>query len=149
MKQTFDTDAIIFGILKGSTALNAAITGGVYAQQRPLNSEKEDVVVNTITLSQDSFPQFGTSNINIHVADKTVTIGGVQQRVQDRERLKAIAGIVLAEIRAAKVKGLTMLVETQSTLQEAAINQHFVNIRISWNIHNYLYQQRRWCTPSV
>ena len=66
MKTTLDTDEILFKVVKDAfTGLN--LNGGVYRMQRPLNSTKEDVVVNTITLSQDSSPQLGASNVNIHV----------------------------------------------------------------------------------
>lgn len=136
MKQTFDTDEILFGILNGSTAITSAITGGVYNGERPLNSLKEDVVVNTITLSQDSDPQIGTSNVNIHVPDKVVTIAGVQQTIENKARLKTLSVAVLDTIRNAKVKGLTMIVEFQTTIAEPETKQHFSNIRISWNIHN-------------
>jgi hypothetical protein len=136
MKQTFDTNEILFGILKGSSAIASAISGGVYVDPRPLNSEKEDIVINTIALSQDSEPQIGTSNVNIHVPDKTVSIGGVQQKVTDNARLKVISGLVLDAIRSASVQGLKMLIETQSNpIPEAEINQHYINIRVSWNIH--------------
>lgn len=134
MKQTFDTDTILFGILNNNAALKAAITGGVY-KERPLNSVKEDVVVNTITLTQDSEPQIGTSNINIHVADKSVNIAGVPQTVRDDARLSLIAGLVLAAVRAAKVAGLTLQPETQTIIAESEIIQHYCNIRIFWNIH--------------
>lgn len=136
MKQTFDTNEILFQILKGSGAITSAISGVVYVDPRPLNSEKEDIVINTIALTQDSEPQIGTSNINIHVPDKTVSIGAVQQKVTDNARLKVISGLVLDAIRAAKVQGLSMVIETQSNpLPEAEINQHYINIRINWNIH--------------
>ena len=135
MKQTYDTDSILFTLLNGSTELKAAISGGIYAGKRPDNSEKEDIVVNTIALTQDNPPQIGTSNINIHVADKMVTIGGTQQKVENRERLKAISALVLGTVRSSLVSGLKIAVEAQSTIQEAAISQHYVNIRITWNIH--------------
>lgn len=135
MKQTYDTDSILFTLLKGSTTINSAISGGVYAGQRPDNSEKEDIVVNTIALTQDSSPQLGTSNINIHVSDKTVTIGGVQQKVEDRIRLKTLSALVLDAIRTSNISGLKLVVESQNTIEESAIQQHYVNIRITWNIH--------------
>lgn len=135
MKQTYDTDSTLFSLLNGSTELKAAISGGVYPGKRPDNSVKEDIVVNTIALTQDNPPQIGTSNINIHVADKTVTIGGVQQKAENRERLKAISSLVLGVVRSSLISGSKIAVEAQSTIQEAAISQHYVNIRITWNIH--------------
>lgn len=136
MKQTYDTDSILYGILKGSSELTSALSGGIYAGQRPDNSVKEDVTVNTITLSQEYEPQIGTSNVNIHVPDKLQTIGNVQMKIEDRARLKLLSGYVLAALRSAKVTGLIFTVSSQNTIREADISQHFVNLRIDWNIHS-------------
>lgn len=135
MKQTFDTDAILYGILEGTPEITSAISGGVYVSQRPMNSDKEDVVVNTIDLTQNDEPQIGTSNINIHVPDMPVKISGKQQKVADSDRMKAISALVLDAIRTANVPGLLMEVQFQTVIQEAETEQHYVNIRISWNIH--------------
>lgn len=135
MKQTFDTDTVIYKVLKASSELTTALSGGIYAGQRPDGSVKEDVVVSTIDLTQEYFPQIGTSNINIHVPDKSQKIGGVQMKIEDRERLRLLAGHVLSAIRSANVPGLRMIVSNMNTINESDLQQHFVNIRINWNIH--------------
>jgi len=135
MKQTYDIEAIAFQALRANQTLVSELSGGVYLGQRPLNSDKEDVVINTIAMTQEFKPQLATSNINIHVPDRTVTIGGVQQQVEDRARLKAIAAIVLSTVRGVKLPSMKMVVESQNTQREADISQHFVNIRINWIIH--------------
>lgn len=135
MKVTFDTDSILYGILKGSAPLAAYLSGGIYAGDRPDGSTKEDVTVNTISLTQDSLPQRGTSNVNIHVPDLNLTIAGTPQSKADTVRLKTIAYLVLDALRAAKVEGLGFIVETQTTIREQELSQHYVNLRISWSIH--------------
>lgn len=135
MKNTFDTDTYLFGILKAATSVTSAISGGIYAGQRPLNSVLEDIAINTIALTQEFEPQLGTSNINIHVADKSVTIGGVQQKMANRTRLKTISDLVLAAVRAGKLTGVGFTIENQTTVQEPETSQHYVNIRINWFIH--------------
>lgn len=135
MKNTFDTDAYLFGILKASIAITSGITGGVYAGQRPLNSVLEDVTINTITLTQEFAPQLGTSNINIHVEDQTSKIGGVEHKRANRARLKAISELVLTAVRAGKLAGVGFTVENQTVIQEPEKSQHYVNIRIKWFIH--------------
>jgi hypothetical protein len=135
MKQTYDTDSVLFGLLKGANSITSSITGGVYVGQRPANSEKEDIVINTIALTQDSTPQIGTSVINIHVSDVLKNIGGVQQKVENRDRLKTISDLVLTTIRSSKVLGLKLSVDSQATIQEPDLFQHYVNIRVNWNIH--------------
>lgn len=137
MKLTIDTDTLLFKVLKANAALTATLTGGIYTGDdgRPDNSQKEDVVVNTIDLTQESLPQLGASNVNIHVPDMTVSIGGIQQKKTNRARLKELSELVLGSLRTAKIEGLALVVTNQVTLSEPEINQHYVNIRINWYIH--------------
>jgi len=135
MKQTFDTDSILYQILNGSPAILSAISGGVYIDERPDGSEAEDIVVNTIDLTQEHAPQLGTSNVNIHVSDIDVQINGVQQKKKNRERLKSLTTIVLDALKSAKIEGLALIVTNQTTIKEPTINQHNVNIRVDWVIH--------------
>lgn len=135
MKQTFDTDSILYQILNGSQAIISAISGGVYIDERPDGSESEDIVVNTIDLTQEYAPQLGTSNVNIHVSDIDVQINGIQQKKKNRERLKSITTIVLDALKSNKIEGLTLIVTNQTTIKEPSINQHYVNIRVDWVIH--------------
>lgn len=135
MKQTFDTDSILYQILNDSPAILSAISGGVYIDERPDGSEAEDIVVNTIDLTQEYAPQLGTSNVNIHVSDIDVQINGVQQKKKNRERLKSLTTIVLDALKSAKIEGLAIIVTNQTTIKEPTINQHYVNIRVDWVIH--------------
>lgn len=135
MKQTFDTDSILYQILNDSPAILSAISGGVYIDERPDGSEAEDIVVNTIDLTQEYAPQLGTSNVNIHVSDIDVQINGIQQKKKNRERLKSLTTIVLDALKSAKIEGLALIVTNQTTIKEPTINQHYVNIRVDWVIH--------------
>jgi hypothetical protein len=132
---SFDTDDILFKILNASVELKAAINGGIYVQgERPDNSEKEDVVINNIVISH-SYPQSGTSNVNIHVTDKSRKIKGQEQRKADRERLRFLTEIVIGTLKAANVQGLTFWIENETVIKEPAVPQHYTNLRINWNIH--------------
>lgn len=132
---SFDTDDILFSVLNASDELKAAIKGGIYVQgERPNNSEKEDIVVNNIVLSH-SFPQGGTSNVNIHVSDFKVKINKQEQRKADRERLRFLTDIVVKTLKAANIEGLTFWIENETVIKEPTISQHYTNLRINWNIH--------------
>lgn len=134
MKQVFDTDSILYGILSKSPVKNA-INGGFYiGDDRPDDSQDEDIVVNSIDLTQDYHPQIGTSNVNIYVPDMQVKIKGKQQTKANRTRLKALSEKTMNVLREAKVPGLMFTIENQAILAEPSVKQHFVNIRISWNI---------------
>lgn len=135
MVQSFDTDTFLYSILKNTASISGNLTGSVYAGQRPLNSVVEDITINTIALTQEYEPQLGTSNVNIHVADQSVNIGGVNQKFANRARLKFISGLVLNALRSAKITGVGFTIENQTMIQESDISQHYVNIRINWFIH--------------
>lgn len=136
MKTSFDINTIVFRILN-VPSVKGAISGGIYkGDDRPDDSTDEDICINTISLTQDFLPQIATSNVNVYVADKPKTIKGESMLKADTTRLYAITSIVLSVLRAAKVPGLLFTIEAQSTLAEQSTKQHFVNIRIGWNIQS-------------
>lgn len=138
MKTSFDIDKIVYKLLSGSSELKSAITGGVYySNDRPDGSPKEDVVINTITMTQDYLPQLATSNVNIYVADIQRRIDGVEQSKPNHERLAKLTKIVLNVLRSAQIDGLKIIPESQSVLNDTSVKQHFCNIRIAWNIQTY------------
>lgn len=131
MKTPFDTNEILFGLLNGKTS----IKGGYYHEgDRPDNSTDEDIVVNTIDLSVDSLPQIGTSNVNIYVSDTSKKIRGKMMVMPNRTRLKELANEVAAIIRDARIPGIKAVSGTMSIMDEPNSKQHFVNIRVDWNI---------------
>lgn len=133
MKTSFDIDKIVFDIL--SNSVKRVISGSVYYQNdRPDCSMDEDIVVNTISSTQDCLPQIATSNINIYVPDVRRNIKGVEQLKPNHKRLSELTKKVLEELRVANVTGLLFTPEGQTILQEKGANQHFSNIRITWNI---------------
>jgi hypothetical protein len=135
MLTSFDTDDILFQILNASEDLKTAITGGIYPEdERPDNSEKEDITINTITVSRTYSPQTGTSNVNIYVPDGKYKIQGQEQRKINKKRLKEITDMVIATLEAATVKGLAFWISYQTILKEPVIYQHYTNLRIEWNI---------------
>jgi hypothetical protein len=129
-----DTNDILFTVLSASEELTAAISGGIYNTDRPENSDKEDITINTISVNGE-MPQGGTSNINIHVRDLTLKIKGQEQRMIDRERLRIIFRLVISVLNAASVEGLIFWVSNETIIVEDAIKQHYTNLRITWNIH--------------
>lgn len=136
MITSFDTDDILFQILSGNAGLKAAISGGIYPEtERPDNSEKEDITVNTITVTRNYTPQSGTSNVNIYIPDLRLSIKGQEQRKANREKLREITGKVISAIEAARVEGLAFWITNETTLKESDIYQHYTNLRIDWNIH--------------
>lgn len=133
---SIDTDDILFKIVSEAvTSGKVVINGGVFTQgERPDDSEAEDIVINTITVTHDK-PQTGTSNVNIYAKDLKLRIKGKEQRKADRERLRTIGDALVAYLDAQNIADLEYWIESDIVIKELAVNQHYRNIRISWNIH--------------
>ena len=134
MKQTFDLDEILYRLLNGNSDLKSSISGSIYLGQRPDGSEKEDIVVSTISLTQEYIHQIATSNINVHVSDLLQSVEGKQMKFENRVRIKAITEKVLTIIRNAKFEDLTVYLESQNVIREPNIFQSYSNIRLNWLI---------------
>lgn len=133
---SIDTNDILFKIVSEAvTSGKVVINGGVFTQgERPDDSEAEDIVINTITVTHDK-PQTGTSNVNIYAKDLKLRIKGKEQRKADRERLRAIGDALVAYLDAQNIADLEYWIESDIVIKELEVNQHYRNIRISWNIH--------------
>lgn len=133
---SIDTDDILFKIVSEAvTSGKVVINGGVFTQgERPDDSEAEDIVINTITVTHDK-PQTGTSNVNIYAKDLKPRIKGKEQRKADRERLRTIGDALVAYLDAQNIADLEYWIESDIVIKELEVNQHYRNIRISWNIH--------------
>lgn len=133
---SIDTDDILFKIVSEAvTSGKVVINGGVFIQgERPDDSEAEDIVINTITVTHDK-PQTGTSNVNIYAKDLKLRIKGKEQRKADRERLRTIGDALVAYLDAQNIADLEYWIESDIVIKELEVNQHYRNIRISWNIH--------------
>ena len=133
---SIDTDDILFKIVSEAvTSGKVVINAGVFTQgERPDDSEAEDIVINTITVTHDK-PQTGTSNVNIYAKDLKLRIKGKEQRKADRERLRTIGDALVAYLDAQNIADLEYWIESDIVIKELEVNQHYRNIRISWNIH--------------
>ena len=130
MRSSFDTDKILFSLLSGSP-VKAALSGGIYYDGgRPDDSNREDIVIGTVTVTQESYPQEGVSYVNVYVPDKDERIDGRQQMKANRSRLEALSGMVTDILMNARIDGVGLAVENQTVLQDAAIGQHRLVIRI-------------------
>lgn len=133
---SIDTDDILFKIVSEAvTSGKVVINGGVFTQgERPDDSEAEDIVINTITVTHDK-PQTGTSNVNIYAKDLKLRINGKEQRKANRELLRTIGNALVAYLDAQNIADLEYWIESDIVIKELEVNQHYRNIRISWNIH--------------
>ena len=120
--------------LKLKPSLKKIIKGEVYRNgMRPINSKKEDAVV---TYKSGLYGQFqdGEIMLNIYVPDRSYN----KEYVKDYDRCMEIENKAI-EIVSKLTDGeyLISLIETPITIQEEAISQHYVNIRLKYKRVNY------------
>jgi len=129
---TLDIENIVYDILN-VPSLTGVITGDVYlSDDRPLNSQLEDVEINTITMTQEPYPQEGVMNVNIYVPDMALSIGGVNQYKPNKSRLKTIIEIVKELIVNQTNKYISLNITNELMLSERSIRQSFINLRIEF-----------------
>lgn len=133
---SIDTDDILYQLIQQAVNEGVITISGVVCPQgeRPDDSKAEDIVINTITVTHDK-PQTGTSNVNIYASDLKVKINGKEQYKADRERLRVIGDALTAFLDAQNIADLEFWIETDTVIKELEVQQHYRNLRISWNIH--------------
>lgn len=126
----------IYRMLKAST-LATAISGEVYRNGfRPRDSQKEDAIVIFTTGTPDEI-QEGVVTVNIYVPDIDPYDNGVTVEDSERtEELEQLADEWVNSLTADKSCYKFRLMQTIYTEDEAAINQHFVVIKLQYRYYD-------------
>ena len=118
--------------------IKSAISGGLYKHKRPVNSQKEDLVIVPLTLDADQL-QEGIMNVNIHVPNLLLGAGTAQDKTQpDHLRLKQLASMAVESLNEVWMEEgqINFSVLTPIMFDEPEINQHYINIRLSFGAVN-------------
>ena len=112
--------------------LATMVTGGVYKDQRPLNSEAEDIVIAVIARTAGAQMQQATANVNIYVADKRRG----REAIEDTARLRALC-TEAASLFAYKHDGDAIYeLDSQEVMKVYGADWHIINNQISIRYNN-------------
>lgn len=93
MKTTYAAiDELYNYIVNVNPALKNAINGQIYKYERPIDSVKEDVVINALPIDNEQL-QYGILNLNIFVKDIQQTINGKVNWFLNEEKIQQLAEI--------------------------------------------------------
>lgn len=134
MKTTLDQSNAIFNLLN-VPEITSMITGAVRKERRDLNSEKEDIVIKSLTLGEGS-RQFGVAFVNIHVKDVSVT--GRPGLFPNTARLEAIAKRVVPLLEETDGDDFVLYIVDSRTVEEPQIDQHYLNLRVEVQMYNFI-----------
>lgn len=138
-KTTFDQVKTLYKVLSESDTLVGELTGAIHIQQRPDNSELEDVVVNSITALPGSI-ELGIANVNVHVPDIEQESDGFIYKVPDLNRLEELTNIVYPLIERTMIGTIGFFyVSLQTLIKSEITKQHYVNFRVNFRWHHSQY----------
>lgn len=127
MKTTSDVIDLAYSIVYESS-LRTEITGVIYKRKRRLNSELEDIVINSLPLGNLDVQQ-GVINVNIHVPDLKLPTNPVDFQ-PDTARLKELGSIGANLFKKLYKDDYLFEVENENVIQDD--HDHFVNLRVSF-----------------
>ncbi|MDI9863959.1 hypothetical protein QM480_06470 [Flectobacillus sp. DC10W] len=134
MRTSLELGRMLYGILANSD-IKQLINGGVYRDTRPINSTKEDIVINSISVD-DKTLQAGLSNINLYVPNINVNIDGVEQVMPNLDRLEGLTIILTNILKEVYFEDGNFYITNIAEFDEEESNSKFVNFRIRFNLLN-------------
>lgn len=133
MKTSTEIIDLIYQYLEASP-LKAELSGGIYPLQRPENSGKEDLVIGTLTLGEGPV-QIGVFNLNLHVPNIKVQIGGKEQSQPDRRRMRVISGILRDLFSEQFFEDCSAWITNIAEIKEPTLDEWYVNHRLEIRVH--------------
>jgi len=136
MITTLDIVDVLWAAINGS-ALKSAISGGIYKGARPVNSSKEDIVINCLPVPNTQL-QTAIANVNIHVPNVVQNLNGIQDDTQPNyARLKALATMAVGVLQDKWQAGYHYDVQQQVMIQDEQAKSHYINIRVEFYNLNF------------
>ena len=115
-----------------SSPLAESVTGKVYKDQRPLNSEVEDIVIAIIARDADSQMQRATANVNIYVADRRRG----QEAIEDTQRLRKLCRDAAVVLEYRHEGDAIYELDSQEVMKIIGADWHVINNRLRIRYNN-------------
>ena len=115
-----------------SSQLSTAISGQVYNDQRPLNSEVEDIVIAIIGRDAGTQIQEAIANINIYVKD----VRRGQEAIEDTARLRTLCSCAASCFEYYHFGNGIFSLSSQEVMKATGVDWHVINNRIRIRYNN-------------
>lgn len=134
MKSDIEIKDILYRVIKGSVLEESvAINGGVlYKNQRPTNSDKEDIVISVLD-SLGGQIQDAVINVNIYVQD----VARGLDMIENEPRIRELSRTAIDLLENYNGGDYLFAIEKQSCLKVDSANEHCINNRIKLTINNF------------
>ncbi|QQT43353.1 Uncharacterised protein [Sphingobacterium multivorum] len=109
--------------------VNKPIISGIIADRRPINSTKEDIIVNHLPFTFEQL-QEGVVNVNVYVPNLEVQMNGVKDtEYPNYNRLNEITKQVIIEIDDFYEDNILITVQQAKIIEDKAFS--YMNIRVA------------------
>ena len=115
-----------------SSDLAGMVSGKVYKDQRPLNSDKEDIIISVLARDAGSQIQDATINVNIYVPD----IRRGKEAIEDGSRLRTLCAEAAALFEYFTTPDSIYQLDSQAVEKVNGIDYHLINNRIRARFSN-------------
>lgn len=131
MKSDIEIKDILYQIIKGSS-LELAITGELYKNQRPTDSDKEDIVISVL---DGLVGQIQSSVINVNIYVRDVARG--DDMIENEPRIRELSRLAISTLEDVSGGEYRFSIEKQQCLKVEGIQEHCINNKINLQITNF------------
>lgn len=112
--------------------IDQQINGKIYKDKRPVESSDEDIVINSLTMT-NGYMQNGVFNVNCYVPMLSMSNNGITQYVKNEQRLKEIADLVYLVLNDVWKDKFNLDVVYHQDFEEE--NYNYMNFRVELNAY--------------
>lgn len=133
MRTSTEIIDLVYQYLKASP-LATELTGDIYPLQRPEDSGKEDLVIGTLSLGEGPV-QIGVFNLNLHVPNIKVKIGGKVQTQPNRPRMRILSSLLRDLLSEHYIGDCSAWITNIAEIKEPNLDEWYVNHRLEMRVH--------------
>lgn len=131
MKSDIEIKDILFGIINGSK-LHNAVSGKLYKNKRPTNSDKEDIIISVLDGLNGQI-QNSIINVNIYVQDITRD----NDKIENEPRIRLLSKLAYELLEDYAEGDYQFSIEKQKCFNVDGVDEHCINNRILIEITNF------------
>lgn len=131
MKSDIEIKDILLGVIDGSE-LHNAVSGGLYRDQCPTNSGKEDIIISVLDGLNGQI-QNAIINVNIYVQD----VARENDTIENAPRIRLLSRLAYELLEEHVTDGYRFGIEKQQCFKVNGIDEHCINNRILIEITNF------------
>lgn len=137
MKTQVEITDMIYQYLNGTDFANPSkggLSGAIYQLQRPEGSDKEDLVIGTLSLDMETV-QLGVFNLNLHVPNIKVKVNGREQSQPNRARMRVLSKLLQDAISELYIETCSAYITMIAEIKEPNLDEWYVNHRLEVRFH--------------